>query len=78
MEHVNRSIAKFYSKWDQPHDKIEINNFRKESLETIQSSKLNYMGNLGNQISDPKTSQKMYWSSAKHREFLLQQTHYQL
>ena len=41
----------------QPHDKVRLNNFRKECLETIESSKLKYIRNLGNKLADPKTSQ---------------------
>ena len=44
-------------------DKIRRDNFRKECLETIERSKLNYIRNLGNKLADPRTSQKSYWKT---------------
>ena len=47
----------------QPHNKIGFDNFPKECLNTIESSKVNYIRNLGNKLADPKTSQKTYWKT---------------
>ena len=38
-----------------------LDTFRMECQQSVETSKLNYLKNLGNKVNQPNTSQKSYW-----------------
>ena len=42
-------------------DKIRLDIFRSECQQAIESAKILYLKNLGNQLNDPTTTPKNYW-----------------
>ena len=45
----------------KPEDKIRVDNFNADCMIAINNAKETYLGNIGNQLADPNTSQKTYW-----------------
>ena len=45
----------------QEADKIRLDNFSKECQDAVDTAKQTYISNLGNKLTNLKTSEKSYW-----------------
>ena len=60
-----RKYKKFAKKNFPPDEKQQIDDLKSEYTNLVESEKDKYLKRLGNQVSNPKTGQKKYWSALK-------------
>ena len=57
----NRLFNNYKKHGYKKEDKDRLDTFRMECQQSVETSKLNYLKNLGNKVNHPNTSQKSYW-----------------
>ena len=61
LKRQNRMFKNFKRHGYRNEDKIRVENFRKECNLAVQAVKDKYLEGLGRKLTDPRTSQKLYW-----------------
>ena len=62
LNRKNRLFKNFKRHGYQETDKIRIDNFRMECQDAVETAKQPYISNLGNKLTNLKTSEKSYWT----------------
>ena len=57
----NRLFNNYKKYGYKKEDKDRLDTFRMECQQSVETSKLNYLKNLGNKVNHPNSSQKSYW-----------------
>ena len=57
----NRFYKRYKRHGYKDEDKVRLDGFRVECQQAVESANLSYLTNLGNNVNDPNTSQKIYW-----------------
>ena len=61
LNRKNRLFKNYKKHGDKKEDKDRLDIFRMECRQAVETSKLNYLKNLGNKVNDPSIPQKSYW-----------------
>ena len=62
LNRKNRHFKNFERHGYQETDKVRLANFRKECQDAVDTAKQTYILNLGNKLTNLKTSKKSYWT----------------
>ena len=61
LNRENRLFKNYKKHCYMDEDKVRLDAFRTECQKVVETAKLAYSKNLGNQVNNPSTSQKAYW-----------------
>ena len=61
LNRKNRLFINYKKHGYKKEDKDRLDIFRMECRQAVETTKLNYLKNLGNKVNDPSISQKSYW-----------------